>query len=204
MRIDHLVFAAADLAVGRDWMTERLGVAPGGAGVHPLMGTHNALWSLGTCYLEVIAVDPDAVAQRRRWFGLDGPEVRESLAAGPRLLTWVARVDDLDAALMATPLPLGEAVEVTRTGLRWRLSVRPDGALVEEGRAPVLIEWPRDVVTPERSLPDSGLRLDSLRVGGASKALAALIGGMERVTCTGGDGLAATLRRPDGQRVDFQ
>jgi catechol 2,3-dioxygenase-like lactoylglutathione lyase family enzyme len=200
MQIDHLVFAADDLETGRAWMERTLGVAPGGAGVHPLMGTHNALWSLGGCYLEVIAVDPTAEVTRPRWFGLDDPQVRASLQQGPRLLTWVARVDDLTHALGATALPLGEGVRVTRTGLHWDLSVRPDGALVEQGRAPTLIEWPADVTTPERSLPDSGITLERLTIAGASLDVQTLVREIEAVQCVASpsSSLSATFTTPRG------
>ena len=184
-------------------MTERLGVAPGGHGVHPLMGTHNALWSLGDCYLEVIAVDPDAEAQRRRWFGLDDPEVRCTLDQGPRLHHWVARVADLDAARGSTSLPLGPAVRVTRAGLHWDLTVRDDGALVEGGRAPTLIAWPASVRTPERTLPDSGARLTRIEIGAPSDALRGLVGGMERVCLRDAPRFAVTLRRSDGREVEI-
>lgn len=199
MQIDHLVFAADDLETGRAWMERTLGVAPGGAGVHPLMGTHNALWSLGGCYLEVIAVDPTAEMTRPRWFGLDDPQVRASLQ-GPRLLTWVARVDDLTHALGATALPLGEGVRVSRTGLHWDLSVRPDGALVEQGRAPTLIEWPADVTTPERSLPDSGITLERLTIAGASQDVQTFVRDIEAVHCVASpsSALSATLSTPRG------
>jgi len=202
MQIDHLVFAAADLTTGRDWMTDMLGVGPSGAGVHPLMGTHNALWSLGDCYLEVIAVDPEAAPQRARWFGLDDAQVRASLCDGPRLLTWVARVENLAAQLSQTDLPVGESVRVTRTGLHWDLSVRPDGALVEEGRAPTFIEWPVDVVTPERALKASGATLDRLEIAGASRTLRTCVEPVDKVHCAeDGPTLSATFTTAQGARV---
>jgi Glyoxalase-like domain len=49
------------------------------------MGTHNRVIAISSesfpdCYVEVIAIDPDAPAPgRRRWFGLDHPEVREAV-----------------------------------------------------------------------------------------------------------------------------
>jgi TusA-related sulfurtransferase len=38
------------------------------------MGTHNCLMQLGEAmFLEIIATDPAASPQRRRWFALDDP-----------------------------------------------------------------------------------------------------------------------------------
>ena len=63
-----------------------------------LMGTHNAVLSLGPrLYLEVIAVDPSLPAPGRpRWFDLDEPRMKAELAEGPVLATWVARTRDLE------------------------------------------------------------------------------------------------------------
>ncbi|SOH93406.1 Glyoxalase-like domain-containing protein [Monaibacterium marinum] len=199
MQIDHLVFAAADLQTGREWMTRMLGVPPGGAGQHPLMGTHNALWSLGDCYLEVIAVDPAVTAQRTRWFGLDDPAVQKSLADGPRLLTWVARVNDLHQRLHEIALPVGPAVRVTRAGLHWDLSVRDDGALLQGGRVPTLIEWPADVVTPEISLPDGGVSLENIAISDASAPLLTAVADVPKVQhIASGPALRATFATPRG------
>ncbi|WP_316012912.1 VOC family protein [Roseobacter sp. HKCCA0434] len=166
MQIDHLVFASSDLAAGRAAMEELLGVRAGGAGVHALMGTHNALWSLGGCYMEVIAIDPKAQPSRPRWFGLDDPAVRARLTSQPRLIHWQVRVGDIDAARAWMPQGTGPAIEVTRDDLSWRLTVREDGALSAGGAIPTLIEWGDPTRTPEKTLPDAGLRLDRLDVPG--------------------------------------
>ena len=67
--IDHLVIAANNLAEGVDWCEHTLGVSPGPGGEHALFGTHNRLLRLATgsgqpCYLEIIAINPDATPQR--------------------------------------------------------------------------------------------------------------------------------------------
>ena len=68
--IDHLVIGAASLAQGTAWCEATFGVVPGPGGVHPLMGTHNRLLSIGTeafpnAYLEIIAIDPEAAPPGR-------------------------------------------------------------------------------------------------------------------------------------------
>ncbi|HNK19693.1 MAG TPA: VOC family protein, partial [Piscinibacter sp.] len=131
--VDHLVIGAATLAQGAAWCEAAFGVAPGPGGKHALMGTHNRLLSLACeafprCYLEIIAIDPDAPAPaRRRWFDLDDAAMQAALTAGPRLIHWVARCDDLAAecaARAATGIDAGEILAAERATpqglLRWR------------------------------------------------------------------------------------
>jgi hypothetical protein len=160
--LDHLVVAAQRLAQGCDFVESALGVRPQPGGRHEGMGTHNALLRLGErLYLEVIAVDPAAPAPSRpRWFDLDEPRMRASLAEGPRLVHYVARTPSLDALAAAG----GEAVDILameRGACRWRIAVPPDGHLPARGLAPTLIEWLGDA-HPAQALPDHGLALVAL------------------------------------------
>ena len=64
-QIDHLVVAATSLAEGVAWCESTLGVTPGPGGEHPLMGTHNRLFSIASvgypaAYFEIIAINPEA------------------------------------------------------------------------------------------------------------------------------------------------
>ena len=94
LQIDHLVVSASRLADGVAYVEQKLGLRMLPGGKHPDMGTHNALLNLGETYLEVIAIDPEANApDHPRWFNLD------NFTGPPRLTNWVARTDDLDAAL---------------------------------------------------------------------------------------------------------
>lgn len=170
LALDHLVLAAASLDEGVRWCEATLGITPGPGGRHPLMGTHNRLFSVAgpdfpDAYFEIIAIDPDAPPPgRARWFGLDAID----LSGGPRLVHWVARTEAIDEALgtwRALGFDAGRAVEASRdtpTGrLAWRIAVRDDGRLLAGGAWPTLIEWGGSL-HPARSMPASGVTLRSL------------------------------------------
>ncbi len=46
--VDHLVVLAADLASGLDWSARTLGITPTAGGEHPLMGTHNRIFTVSS------------------------------------------------------------------------------------------------------------------------------------------------------------
>ena len=160
--LDHLVVAALNLEEGAAWVASRLGATPAGGGKHVAMGTHNRLLSLGPeCYLEVIAIDPDAPPPGRpRWFSMDTPAMAARLARGPALVHWVARTDDIAHELAGRPV---EIMEMQRGEFRWRIGVPPDGLLVEEGATPTLIQWISR--SPAPVLPDAGVRLETFVAG---------------------------------------
>lgn len=164
MEFDHLVVAADTLERGIDHVERCLGVRCAAGGRHPKLGTHNALLGLGQDrYIEVIAIDPAAETPTMpRWFGLDDPGVQAALAERPRLLTWVARGPDLDAAVAACIHDPGRPRPMQRDDLHWRIAFPDDGALIEEGLVPPLIEWGHGVHHPARRLPDVGLHLRAL------------------------------------------
>ncbi len=159
LALDHLVVCAETLAAGSAYVEKILGVAPGPGGQHLQMGTHNRLLSLGPdIYLEVIAVDPDAEPRRRvRWFDLDG------FAGRPRLSNWIARCNDLAAAISTAPGGIGEVIELERGDLRWRMAVPHDGCLPFGGAYPGLISW-LGSAHPAARLTDNRCRLQELRV----------------------------------------
>jgi hypothetical protein len=177
MDIDHLVIGAATLDEGVDWCERVLGVTPQPGGKHALMGTHNRLVNISgplhpRCYLEVIAIDPEAPQPRRpRWFDLDQPALRARLNQGPGLIHWVARVPSLDAALAywrGEGVDAGEAVEASRGALRWRIALRADGRRLRREALPVLIEW--GDTHPTDGLPEQGVQLLGFEARGGLKA----------------------------------
>lgn len=200
-RLDHLVVAAASLAEGSDWVRARLGVAPAGGGRHLAMGTHNALWELGDCYLEVIAVEPGGARPGRpRWFGFDDPEVQARIAAGPCLLTWAVAADDL--AALRPPVPHEPPADFARDDLRWQVRLPTGAALPLGGAWPLTIRWTSGL-HPAKRLPDRGLRLERLEIAGQGAAAArdALGPTAGPVVFAPGEGpvrLSALIRAPAG------
>ncbi len=199
MEFDHLVVAAETLEAGADHVEAALGVRPGPGGKHPDMGTHNLLLSLGpSAYLEVIAIDPVAAApDHARWFDLD------RFSGPPRLTSWVARCDDLEAALAAAPPMEGRIRDLARGDLRWRMLVLDDGRLPFDGLYPGLIRW-QGTGHPAAQLPDSGICIERLVLHHprAEALRAALpLPGMEHVEVVHAErpGLEAHLRTAGGR-----
>lgn len=159
LQLDHLAITCATLAEGIAFAEGLFGVPLSPGGEHPHMGTHNRLLSLGPGeYLEVIAINPDAPAPPyRRWFGLDDAPAR------PRLGAWIARVADLDTVLAQAPAGAGQAVNLARADLRWRMGVAPSGVTPFDGLFPALIEW-LGKAHPAPRLPDQGIRLTALHL----------------------------------------
>ena len=154
--IDHVVMTAPTLAAGVESVRQALGVTPEPGGEHPRMGTHNMLLRLGEAsYLEIIAVNPAAPRpDRARWFNLD----RMAADATPRLATWVARTNDIEAAVAALPMPVGRIERMSRGPLEWLITIPADGGLPEDGIAPTLIQWLSEP-HPASTLQELGLSL---------------------------------------------
>jgi hypothetical protein len=138
--LDHLMYAGAD----RDSMIETFarlsGVRAGIGGVHPGLGTCNALASLGPhCYFELIATDP---AQQVP--GSMGE--RFSRFEFPRLFAYMVRSADLESirdalASVGIAADLFAASRQTPDGrtLRWRLLMPHDNPF--GNCLPKFIDW---------------------------------------------------------------
>jgi glyoxalase-like protein len=188
--LDHLVVAAATLDQGEDHLESLLGARPQRGGKHVAMGTHNSVLKLGPrTYLELIAIDPEGQAPTRtRWFAMDTAAMRAALVERPRLIHWVARTDDIEAARRASPIDLGSAHPVERGAFRWRITIPDDGHLPGDGIVPTLLQW--DVVQhPADEMPDSDVQLAAL--AGAHPEPAAIRAALARLAL--GDTLKVTF-----------
>lgn len=163
-RLDHLVIVTAVLEEGIDFCERMFGTRLLKGGEHVRVGTHNCLLKLGEgTYLEVIAINPAANAvDCRRWFGMDCPEQRMRAAAGPYLATFVARTNDISHAVEMFP-QLGPVRDMQRGVLEWKITIPDDGALVEGGAVPTVIQWP-DGIHPTQNMPESDCHLAQLDV----------------------------------------
>ena len=176
-QVDHLVIAASTLADGVAWCESTLGITPGPGGEHPLMGTHNRLFSIATpqyptAYLEIIAINSGAACTRikgeKRWFDFDHELLQNSLKKdGPQLIHFVASSPSADVAIRALSqmgIDRGELIQASRMTaeglLSWKISVRADGQRLLNGTLPTLIEW--GDVHPTHHMPASGVTLQSL------------------------------------------
>lgn len=198
--IDHLVYAAPDLAAGMDRVEELVGSRAEPGGRHPDWGTRNAILPLGPAvYLEVIAPDPEAGVPAEI-FGLD--RVRE-----PRLLTWAAKAIDIEArreAASGRGARLGEVLEGSRETpegrvLRWRLT--DPAAVLGDGLVPFLIDWgssPHPAAGRESPCRLLGLRGEHPKPGRIRELLGAV--GVEIPVSRGAEPrLIANVETPAGE-----
>jgi hypothetical protein len=202
--LDHLVWAVPDLSAAVASFAERTGVQPAPGGRHDGLGTANQLLALtgalgAGAYLEIIGPSDEApTARPARPFGID--DLRE-----PRLVTWAARVEDIDgraAAARAAGVEVGDVVTMSRatpdgTQLSWRLTLAEDP--VEDGLIPFLIDWGVTPHPASRGLPAVELRgwyathPDPERLRAMLTAL-----GTRLDVRPGAPGLVAEIRGPSG------
>lgn len=199
LAFDHIAISAQSLDEGVDWVEDCLGVRMAGGGQHPVMATHNRLLGLGDVYLEVIAIDPAGTPPAQpRWFDLD------RFTGPPRLTNWVARTEDMDAALSAAPPGCGVPLSLARGDYRWKMAVPPDGILPYDGAYPALIAW-QTPLHPAQALPDVGIRLIELILHHPQAAAlrAALPLHDPRVTILQGPqkAMSARFQTPQGERL---
>lgn len=159
-QLDHLVISVETLDDGARAVEEALGVPLSPGGVHPHMGTHNRLLSLGPeVYLEVIAINPDAPApDQPRWYRLD------EFSGPPRLTNWACRTDDLTGDLACAPEGMGKVWDLQRGDLQWQMAIPQSGRLPFDDAAPALLSWGKTSPHPCERLPDIGVRLEKLVV----------------------------------------
>lgn len=216
-QVDHLVVAASTLEEGVVWCERMLGITPGPGGEHPLMGTHNRLFSIAApiypkAYLEIIAINKEAAHAykkgARRWFDLDNESLQLSLKKnGPQLIHFVARTPNaapVMQALTALGVDRGDLLKASRMTphglLSWQITVRPDGQRLMHGTLPTLIEW--GGVHPTDNMVASGITLQSLTASQSdTEALCAAYAAIDLQGVTVAQGpvnLIAVLQTPRG------
>jgi hypothetical protein len=202
--VDHLLLGIGDLDSGIAWVEKTTGVKAAIGGSHPGVGTRNALISLGSRrYLEIIAPDP---AQTAFNFRID---VRA--LAVPRLITWAAATNDVDAVAAKAraaglevfgPQP-GSRARPDGKVLRWRtLGVKSDLARGGVDPIPFFIQWEADSVHPSQDSP-KGCELTAFSIehpdAGAVRGLLGKLGIESAVKAGESVALQAALRTPNGE-----
>jgi glyoxalase-like protein len=174
VRIDHVIWATADLAGATARLAAEHGLADAGGGRHAGIGTHNRVLPLGGGYLEVLAVaDPDEAA---------GSPLGRAVAAAPEgLLGWAVAVDDVAAHAAHLRLPV---TTIARSGLTARLA----GVLeaMTEPLLPFFIERDAGVADPGAAGGAGGIAW--VEVAGDGERLRQWLGGAELPVRVAADG----------------
>jgi len=203
---DHLLLGVHDLDQGMALVSDQTGLKPLVGGVHPGMGTRNALLSLGRGqYLEIIAPDP---AQENFAFQIDLRKFSR-----PQLVTWAVRSEDINATAQRARRA-GLQVFGPRDGsrkrpdgrvLRWRsLAVQHAFGSERVDPIPFFIEWGAD--SPHPSLDAlTSCRLQSFELSHPkSGEVGELLRNLEidmRVQRAQESAFRATFRTPKGPWV---
>lgn len=156
-RVDHFMYAVADLSDGVAWAEDVFGVSPVLGGAHRGLGTCNALLSFGDTYLEIIA--PDRSQMLAGSFGK-----RLTTLAEPGLVTWAAQ-GDLDSVSNALAAHGVKALGPSRTEreteqgelLVWDLLFTRGHSFGT--RLPFFIDW-LDCEHPSRTSPVASDQFD--------------------------------------------
>jgi hypothetical protein len=191
LRIDHVVYATADLAATAETWRRDHGLDSVAGGRHERWGTENRIVPLGESYLELIAAfDRDLAATTAI-----GRSVLE-LADGGWLMPVLA-TDDIGsvASRLGLEVAPGERTRPDGEVVRWRSAGFDDPR--RESWMPFFITW--DVASdrhPGRARAGHGVRvtgIGSIQLGGSSERLEAWIGGrVPGLELTGGpDGIVA-------------
>ena len=99
-KIDHFVFGANTLSEGSNTIKKILDDDLSEINTHETMGTHNRVISLGSSYLEIIALDPENQNTNcNTWFNLSDKIYREKFLKIPKLISFVISSDDLSSSI---------------------------------------------------------------------------------------------------------
>ena len=99
-KIDHFVFAANTLSEGSKTIKKILHEDLSEINTHETMGTHNRVISLGSCYLEVISLDPkNQNANKNTWFNLGDKIYKKNFLKNPKLISFVISTKELNGSI---------------------------------------------------------------------------------------------------------
>lgn len=197
-RIDHFMYAVPSLDEGMQWATDTFGVAPAYGGEHIGLGTRNALLSLGSAYLEIIAPDP-----AQDLSGTLGERFANLSTGG--LVTWAVEgpLSDIAAALKTQNIEThgpNRTKRQTAEGdtLEWEL-LFPVGSM-HGSRLPFFIDW-LACANPKDTNPQAGffkaLTLTTPESANLTVALAAI--DLTQQVTQGDPAIAVTIATDSGE-----
>lgn len=137
LRIDHVVYAVADLDAAAVTMQERHGLASVAGGRHLGWGTGNRIIPLGASYLELLSV----VDHQEAALDPFGQAVARHLQHGDGPFLWVLSTDDLDGVADRLGLDVVAKSRLLPGGgeIAWRSAGLPQAA--EKPWLPFFISW---------------------------------------------------------------
>src|SRR5690348_12093190 len=136
MRIDHVLYGVRDLDDAQHWFADKFGLRSTRGGVHPDIGSENAIIPVGPGqYIELITVIDDTISHPL-------PKILNAMIAdGDRPVGLCLRPDDVDAVVERLGLSAVDMHRQTPDGrtIEWRL-VGMEAALGPQ-RLPLFIDW---------------------------------------------------------------
>ena len=169
MRIDHVIYATADLDAAAARVESELGLDAVHGGRHEGHGTHNRIVPLGGGYLELMAIaNPEEAAGSPIGSAVHGRLAEQ----GDGLFAWCIAVDEVERVAERLNLPI---TTIARQGLTARLA-----GVAEALPNPVLpffIERDEGVLDPGGDGDAGGITW--LEIAGDGEALEERLGGTE-------------------------
>ena len=162
-KIDHFVFGANTLSEGSKTIKKILDEDLSEINVHETMGTHNRVISLGSCYLEVISLDPkNQNANKNTWFNLGNKIYRNNFLKIPKLISFVISSDELNSSIF-----FEKEFLVSRNKYKWFFK-KPNSEYLKINNFtntnlfPSLINW--QSVSPLNDMKKSSYIFDRLEI----------------------------------------
>ena len=204
LRIDHVVFAVPDLDAAADRFRRDHGLDSTPGGRHPGWGTANRIVPLGHDYIELIAVEDEAVAAGTPF----GRAVLERAHRGGGWLAISVSTGDLDAVAgrLGLDVTAGARERPDGTEVRWRSAGLEDPR--REPFLPFFISWEGAAEShPGRFRAGHGVQATGIAridVQGDDRSLRSWLGGDDlpiRVMDAGARVISVALATHDGQLV---
>ena len=162
-KIDHFVFGANTLSEGSNTIKKILDEDLGEINTHETMGTHNRVISLGSSYLEIIALDPQNKNENSNtWFNLSDKIYREKFLKIPKLISFVISSDDLSSSIF-----FEKEFFVSRNKYKWFFK-KPNFEYLNKNNFtntnlfPSLINW--QSISPLNEMKKSSYIFESLEI----------------------------------------